>query len=209
MLKLKLQYFGHLMQRTNLLEKTLMLGKIEGRRRRGWQKMRWLDVIIDQWTWVWVNSRSWWWTGRPGVLQSMGSQRVRHDWATELNWRLNLWAFFPHLTPRSLAAWLIFFQGHKSHLKEILPTQKRLKDSDIRDFIMLTTQPDHRSMKPTFSNSLPHPQQTFQSAFWGPSFFKKEIFIYSFGYTGLSCSMWDLVPWPGCEPRSAALRAQS
>ena len=40
-----------------------------------------------QWTWVWVNSRSWWWTGRPGVLQSMGSQRVGHDWVTELNWR--------------------------------------------------------------------------------------------------------------------------
>ena len=39
-----------------------------------------------QWTWVWVNSRSWWWTGRPGMLQSVGSQRVRHDWATELNW---------------------------------------------------------------------------------------------------------------------------
>ena len=39
-----------------------------------------------QWTWVWINSRSWWWTGRPGVLQFMGSQRVRHDWATELNW---------------------------------------------------------------------------------------------------------------------------
>ena len=40
-----------------------------------------------QWTWVWVNSRCWWWTGRPGVLQSTGSQRARHDWATELNWR--------------------------------------------------------------------------------------------------------------------------
>ena len=47
MLKLKLQYFGHLMQRTNSLEKTLMLGKIEGRRRRGWQRMRWLDGITD------------------------------------------------------------------------------------------------------------------------------------------------------------------
>ena len=44
-------------------------------------------VIWKQWTWVWVNSRSWWWTGRPGVLQSMGSQRVGHDWATELNWQ--------------------------------------------------------------------------------------------------------------------------
>ena len=47
MLKLKLQYFGHLMQRTNSLEKTLMLGKIEGRRRRGQQRMRWLDGITD------------------------------------------------------------------------------------------------------------------------------------------------------------------
>ena len=79
MLKLKLQYFGHLMRRTGSLEKTLMLGKTEGGRRRGRQR-------LTQWTWVWVHSGSWWWTGRPGVLQSMGSQRVRHDWATELNW---------------------------------------------------------------------------------------------------------------------------
>ena len=69
------------------LVKTLMLGKIEGRRRRGWQRIRWLMASPTQWTWVWVNSRSWWWTGRPGVLQSMGSQRVGHDWVTELNWR--------------------------------------------------------------------------------------------------------------------------
>ena len=41
---------------------------------------------LTQWTWVWVSSRSWWWTGRPGMLQSMGSQRIRHDWVTELNW---------------------------------------------------------------------------------------------------------------------------
>ena len=86
MLKLKLQYFGHLMQRTDSFEKTLMLGKIEGRRRRGRQRMRWLDGITDQWTWDLVNSGSWWWTGRPGVLRFMGSQRVGHDWVTELNW---------------------------------------------------------------------------------------------------------------------------
>ena len=72
--------------RTDSLEKTLMLGKIEGRRRRGQQKMRWLDGITDSVTWVWVDSGSLWWTGRPGVLKSMGSQRVRHDWVTELNW---------------------------------------------------------------------------------------------------------------------------
>ena len=80
--------FGHLMWRTDSFEKTLMLGKIEGGRRRGQQRTRWLDGRrrLIQWTWVWVNSRSWWRTGRPGVLQSMGLQRVGHDWATDLNW---------------------------------------------------------------------------------------------------------------------------
>ena len=66
-------------------EKTLMLGKIEGRRRRGWQRMRWLDGITKSRTWVWVNASSWWWARRPGVLRFMGLQRVGHDWATELN----------------------------------------------------------------------------------------------------------------------------
>ena len=84
----KLQYFGHLMRRTDSFEKTLMLGKIGGERRRdngGWDG--WM-VSLTQWTWVWVSSGSWWWTGKPGVLQSMGSQKVGHDWATELNcWR--------------------------------------------------------------------------------------------------------------------------
>ena len=56
---------------------------------KGENRMRWLDGInwLTRWTWVWAMSRSWWWTGKPGVLQSMGSQRVRHDWVTELNWR--------------------------------------------------------------------------------------------------------------------------
>ena len=59
MLKLKLQYFGHVMQKADSLEKTLMLGKIKGRRRRGRQRMRWLDGITDSITWVWVDSGSW------------------------------------------------------------------------------------------------------------------------------------------------------
>ena len=87
MLKLKLQYFWHLMRRTDSFEKTLMLGKTDSRWRRGWQRMRWLDGISDWWTWVWINSGSWWWTGKPGVLHSMGSQRAWREWVTELNCR--------------------------------------------------------------------------------------------------------------------------
>ena len=70
----------------------LMLGGIGGRRRRGQQRMRQLDGITDSRTWVWVNSGSWWWTGRPGMLRFMGLQRVGHNWATQLNWRF-LWRF--------------------------------------------------------------------------------------------------------------------
>ena len=86
MLKLKLKYFGTLMRRADSFEKTLMLGRIEGGRRRGQQRMRWWMASPTQWTWIWVSSGSWWWTGRPGVLQSLGLQRVGHDWVTELNW---------------------------------------------------------------------------------------------------------------------------
>ena len=82
MLKLKLQYFGHLMRRTDSLEKTLMLGKIEGRRKRGWDG--WM-ASLTWWTWVLASSGCWWWTGKPGALQSMGSQSRTwlSDW-TEL-----------------------------------------------------------------------------------------------------------------------------
>ena len=93
MLKLKLQYIVYLMRRTDSFEKTLMLGKIEGERRRGQQRMRWLDGITDSMAWVWINSRNWWWTGRLGVLHSMGLPRVGPNWVTELNWTdLCLWA---------------------------------------------------------------------------------------------------------------------
>ena len=73
------------MQRVDSLEKSLMLGGIGGRR-RGRQRMRWLMASPTRWTWVWVNSGSWWWTGRPDMLQFMGPQRVGRDWVTELNW---------------------------------------------------------------------------------------------------------------------------
>ena len=83
---LKLQYLGHLMWSADSFEKTLMLGRLKARGEgddRGWDG--WMASLI-QWTWVWVNSKSWCWTGRPGVLRFMGSQRVRHDWVTDLNW---------------------------------------------------------------------------------------------------------------------------
>ena len=85
-LKLKLQYFGHLIQRADSFEKTLMLGKTAGRK-RGWHRMRWLDGISDSMEMSLSKSSSWWWTGKPGVLQPMVLQRVGHDWGTELNWR--------------------------------------------------------------------------------------------------------------------------
>ena len=86
MLKLKLQYFGYLMRRIDSLENTLMLEKIERRRRRGWQRMRGWMASLTQQTWVWASSRSWWWAGKPDVLLSLGLQRVRYNWVTELNW---------------------------------------------------------------------------------------------------------------------------
>ena len=83
MLKLKLQYSGHLIQRADSLEKTVLLGKTDGKRRRGWQRMRWLDGIIDSVDMSWTNSGRWWRIGKPGVLQSMGSQRAGHELVTK------------------------------------------------------------------------------------------------------------------------------
>jgi len=103
MLKLKLQYFDHLMWRTHSFEKTLMLGKIEGGRRRRWQRMRWLDGIINSWTWVWVISRSWWWTRKPSVHGVPKSRTQLCNW-TELPLTTHHYVQGTLLTPTCITA---------------------------------------------------------------------------------------------------------
>ena len=118
-LKLKLQYFGHLMQRADSFEKSQMLGKIEGRRRRGRWRMRWLDGIID--SMAWVDSESWWWTGSPGMLRFMGLQRVRHDWATELNWTDSLNQWYDYQKVQYLKKWKqlqLYVCTHTEHVEK-------------------------------------------------------------------------------------------
>ena len=91
MLKLKLQYFNHLMQRADSLKKTLMLEEIEAGRKageRGWDG--WI-ASSTQWTWDWANSGRQWRTGKPGFLQSMGLQRVRHNLGTEQQKQVERW----------------------------------------------------------------------------------------------------------------------
>ena len=95
MLKLMLQYFGHVMQ-DDWLENISILGKVESRRRRGQQRKDGWMASPTRWTWVWVSSRSWWWTGKSGMLQSMDC-RVGQNWAIELNLKLGSFYLF-HLT---------------------------------------------------------------------------------------------------------------
>ena len=100
MLKLQPQYFGHLIRRTDSLKRPwcwerLKAGEGDNRGHDGWM------ASPTPWTWVWVNSGSWWWTGRPGMLWSMGLQRIGHDWTTELNWWLSnyLWQLWGQPSP--------------------------------------------------------------------------------------------------------------
>ena len=110
MLKLKLQYFGHLMQRTDSLkrpwcwERLRAGGEGDNRGQDGWM------ASLTQWTWVCVDSSSWWWIGRPGVLQFTGSQRVGHDWMTELNWTRSAGSALSVLFPKRCKKHRIFYE---------------------------------------------------------------------------------------------------
>ena len=130
MLKLKLQSFGHVMWRADSLEKTLMLGKTEG---GGYDRGR--DgrmASLTQWTWVWASSGNWWWTGKLGVLQSMGWQRVRHAWATELIVDLQCFIGF-----RCTVKWFSYTYIYTSILFQIFPSYGLSQNLRIYVFICL------------------------------------------------------------------------
>ena len=107
MLKLKLQYFGHL---THIIVSVETMKAGEKGDDRGWDG--WM-ASPTQWTWIWASSGNWWWTGKPGMLQSMGSQRIRHDWMTELTemhlflWLSNiaLYIYVPQLLYPFICQW--------------------------------------------------------------------------------------------------------
>ena len=94
---------------------------------------------LTQWIWVWVNSGSWWWTGRPGVLQSMGSQRVRHDWVTELNWtEPYVCISFKTELGQWMAGWMGgWMNGSKElhyFLEEVIVTRNLEKEKEVSEF---------------------------------------------------------------------------
>ena len=129
MLKLKLQYFGHLMWRADSLEKTLMLGGIGGRRRRGWLRMRWLDGITNSMDTGLSKLQELVIDRKPGVLWFMGSQRVGHDWATELNWTelmvvlfLVSWEIFILFSAEAASVYIPTNSAQRFHFLHVLPT---------------------------------------------------------------------------------------
>ena len=181
---MKLQYFGYLMRRADSFEKSLMLGLRAGgegddRGRDGWM------ASLTWWTWVWVNSRSWWWTGRPGVLRFNGVAKIRtwlSDW-TEMNFKIMAFLLF-----LSLKIWLYFW-----HI---------LKNDSL--WVSCWTHPIHEwvnESRSVVSNSLrPHGLQPARLLCpWG--FSRQEY------WSGLPFPPPGDLPTLGVEPRSPELQA--
>ena len=149
MLTLKLQYFGHLMRRVDSLEKTLMLGGIGGRRRRGQQRMRWLDgTSLTRWTWVWVNSGSWWWTGGLACRDSWG--RKESDMTERLHFHFHpLCTFLQH--PLILVAFLHLFVRSYD---QVSPVRQQTLSEEGPHLLLFTVVP------PAPSTAL-HPHEEF------------------------------------------------
>ena len=128
------------MQRADSFEKTLMLGGVGGRRRRGRQRMRWLDGNNDSMDMGLGGLRELWWTGRPGVLWFMGLQGVDHDWATELNWT-NDEPQMPHST--QIPGYCVSPRGHKFH--RVFFSYYYLQYLSVCWVILLALQPEYTS----------------------------------------------------------------
>ena len=173
MLKLKLQYFGHLMRRTDSLEKTLMLGRLKAGGEgddRGWDG--WM-ASPTQWMWVWVNSGSWWWTERPGVLRFMGLQRVGHAWGTELSWAemslCNFMLLLPNTEPTSTSEpGLLPLPLPGMFLHQLFAWPGPSHGSGLHTNI--TSSPDHPIVTPS-CHSVPSPMYHFHPAPESPYLF--------------------------------------
>ena len=125
---------------------------IEDGRRRGWQRMRWLDGITDMMDMSLSGSKSWWWTGKAGVLQSMGSQRVGHDWAIELNWTI---------IQSCVLSSAIRRRGEKTVMYHFFIFSKKILSSDILALLKFSQKQlihwlDHDSCRSIRHKSLPH-----------------------------------------------------
>ena len=133
--------FGHLMRRANSLKEILMVGKIEGSRRRGRQRTRWWMTSLTVWTWVWASCGRWWRTGKTGMLQSMESQRIRHDWVTaQIDFShgktitLTIWTFVGK-------AMSLLFNMLPRFVIAFLPSSKHLLISWLQSLSMVILEP--------------------------------------------------------------------
>ena len=164
---------------------------------RGWDA--WM-VSPTQWTWVWVSSGRWWWTGRPGMLQSMGSQRVAYDWATELNWTDCVLIKYPStLLARHLVA-NIWKMGHQSQAKMTFTL-----------FITVGKQYTERHHLPNRISgqwgvslallisvkSVPWPQKPHEitKETWGSDDLRRDLVWYLFSFGPSDCREWNGVGW--------------